>query len=150
MASKDKRAKAGEAAAQSNRLMQRLIEDEQLRSSLFSAYDAARGAYERLGNGTPAGKALLGDAKLQEEIQNAVEAIKEAAGSLREEPVKKAPARRRRGRPLLLLLVGAGLALALSEGLRSKVLDLLFGAEEQFDYSSTTEPAAEPAGVAGA
>ena len=36
------------------------------------------------------------------------------------------------------------LALALSEGLRSKVLDLLFGAEEEFDYSSTTMPA-EPA-----
>ena len=33
------------------------------------------------------------------------------------------------------------LALALSEGLRSKVLDLLFGAEEEFDYSSTTAPA---------
>ena len=32
-------------------------------------------------------------------------------------------------------------ALALSEGLRSKVLDMLFGAEEEFDYSSTTAPA---------
>jgi len=41
------------------------------------------------------------------------------------------------------LIVGTVLALALSEDLRSKVLDLLFGAEEEFDYSSTTMPAAE-------
>ncbi len=37
-----------------------------------------------------------------------------------------------------MLLVGAGLALALSEGLRKKVLDALFGAEEEFEYTSTT------------
>ena len=33
-----------------------------------------------------------------------------------------------------------GLALALSESLRSKVLDALFGSEEEFEYSSTTTP----------
>ena len=42
-------------------------------------------------------------------------------------------------------MVAGVLALALSEGLRSKVLDLLFGAEEEFDYSSTTMPARTPA-----
>lgn len=150
MASKDKRAKASQAAAQSNRYLQRLIDDEELRASLLSAYEAARSAYGRMTNGTPAAKALFEDSKLQAEIGSAVDALREAAESLREEPVK-APARRRRsGHPLLLLFAGAVLALALSEGLRAKVLDLLFGAEEEFDYSSTTEPAAEPAGVASA
>ena len=42
------------------------------------------------------------------------------------------------------MLVGAGLALALSEGLRKKVLDALFGAEEEFEYTSTTTPAPAP------
>jgi hypothetical protein len=42
---------------------------------------------------------------------------------------------------LLLLIVGAATALALSEGLRKKVLDALFGAEEEFEYTSTTTPA---------
>ena len=42
------------------------------------------------------------------------------------------------GRLLLVGLAGAGLALALSEGLRKKVLDRLFGAEEEFEYTSTT------------
>src|SRR3712207_6960774 len=37
--------------------------------------------------------------------------------------------------------VAGGLALALSEGLRKKVLDALFGAEEEFEYTSTTTPA---------
>ena len=44
---------------------------------------------------------------------------------------------------LVVALVGAGLALALSEGLRKKALDALFGAEEEFEYTATTTP--EPA-----
>ena len=54
------------------------------------------------------------------------------------------------GRSLLLVAVGSVLAVALSESLRSKLLDLLFGAEEEFDYSSTTTPETPaPAAVAG-
>jgi hypothetical protein len=52
-----------------------------------------------------------------------------------------APKRERKGgfgRLLLLGIVGGGLALAFSEGLRKKVLDALFGAEEEFEYTSTT------------
>lgn len=44
------------------------------------------------------------------------------------------------GRLLLLLLLGAILALALSEDLRAKTLDAVFGAEEEFEYTSATEP----------
>ena len=36
--------------------------------------------------------------------------------------------------------VGAGAAVAMSEDLRKRVLDLLFGAEEEFEYTSTTMP----------
>ena len=148
MASKDRLGDAAKAA-QSNPYVQRLIEDEELRGNLLSAYGAARSAYGRMTNGKPATKALMEDRKLQAELRSAIESLREASGSLREAP---APARRRRrggGRALLLLAVGAVLAVAVNEGLRSKVLDMLFGAEEQFDYSSTTAPATpEPAGVA--
>jgi hypothetical protein len=144
MAAKDRINKAGEAAraAQRNRYLQRLLEDEELRGSLLTAYGAARSAYGRVTNGTPATQALFEDKKLQKELKEAAEALRDASGSLRE-----APKRRRKGgfgRSLLLLGVAGVLAVALSEGLRSKVLDLLFGAEEEFDYSSTTAPA-EPA-----
>ncbi len=55
MAAKDRISKAGEAAraAQRNQYLQRLVEDEELRSSLLAAYGAARSAYGRMSNGKP-------------------------------------------------------------------------------------------------
>jgi hypothetical protein len=145
MAAKDRINKAGEAAraAQRNRYLQRLVEDEELRGTLLTAYGAARSAYGRMSNGKPATQALFEDRKLQRELKEAANALRDASSALREPPKR----RRRRGgigRSLLLLAVASALAMAVSEGLRSKVLDLLFGAEEEFDYSSTTAPA-EPA-----
>jgi len=139
MAAKDRIGKASEAV-RSGDYVKRLIEDEQLRENLLSAYAAARSAYGRMSNGKPAGKALLEDRKLQRELAEAANALKEASYSIRQPPAK----RKRKGglgRALLLVVVGAALALALSEQARSKLLDLLFGAEEEFDYSSTTMPA---------
>jgi hypothetical protein len=152
MAAKDRRSggsgfgKAGAAAraARGNRYIERLIEDEELRGTLLAAYGAARSAYGRMSNGKPATTALFEDRKLQKELREAAGALRDAANTLREPPRK---ARRRRGglgRKLLLLAIAGALALALSEELRGKVLDLLFGAEEEFEYSSTTAPA-EPA-----
>ena len=157
MSAKDKFSKAGDAtrAAQQSRYIQRLVEDEDLRSNLVSAYAAARSAYGRLSDGKPATEVLFEDRELQQEINNAVNALREATGSLREAP--KAPVRRKRGiaRSLVLLAVGSVAALALSEGLRSKLLDLLFGSEEEFDYSSSSanessSPANESAGATDA
>jgi len=146
MAAKDRIGKAGDAAraAQRNQYIQRILEDEELRGNLLAAYAAARSAYGRVSNGTPPAKAIFEDKKLQRELLEAANALKDASGALKEGPVKHR-ARRRGGlgRTLLLLTVGGVLAVALSEGLRSKVLDLLFGAEEEFDYSSTTMPAQE-------
>ena len=51
------------------------------------------------------------------------------------------------GRLLLLGVVGGAVALVVSEGLRKKVLDALFGAEEEFEYTSTTS-SPTPAGTA--
>ena len=145
MAAKDRFSQAGEAvrAAQRNRYLQRLLQDDELRGTLLTAYGAARNAYGRMTNGKPAAQALFEDRKLQRELKEAANALREASSALRSPP----PRRRRRGgigRTLLLVVVGAGLAIGLNEGLRSKVLDLLFGAEEEFDYSSTTAPS-EPA-----
>jgi hypothetical protein len=139
--------RAGEAAraARSNRYIERLIEDEELRGTLIAAYGAARSAYGRMSNGKPASKALFEDRKLQKELRDAADALRDAAHTLREPP-RKTRQRRRGGlgRKLLLLAIAGALALALSEDLRGKVLDMLFGAEEEFEYSSTTTPA-EPA-----
>ncbi|MHB1537053.1 MAG: hypothetical protein ACYCUM_02940 [Solirubrobacteraceae bacterium] len=140
MAAKDRMGKASEAAraAQRNRYVKRLVEDEDLRRNLLTAYGAARSAYSRLGNGKPAGRAIFEDKKLQRELSQAVQALRDASSSLHEQPK-----RRRKGglrRLVVISLLGGVLAIVFSESLRSKLLDLLFGAEEEFDYSSTTTP----------
>jgi hypothetical protein len=151
MAAKDSIGKASAAAraAQRNQYVKRLLEDEELRANLLAAYVAARSAYGRVGNGKPPTRALFEDRKLQRELLEAAVALREASNALKEPPRRR---RRRRGpgRALLFALLAAVLALALSEGLRSKVLDMLFGAEEEFDYSSTTMPVQEAPSSVGA
>ncbi len=143
MASK-RTAKVGDAAlaARSNPYVQRIIEDAELRENLREAYERSRSAYGRLSNGKGPTRALMEDKKLQKELRSAAAAIGAASIALREGPRRKK--RGGMGRKLMLLAVGAGLALALSEGLRKKVLDAMFGAEEEFDYTSTTTPAPAP------
>jgi hypothetical protein len=144
MASKKKRsaqAGAGAVAAgkavRDNPYVQRLVDDEELRENLRTAFESARKAYTRMSNGKGPVKALTEDKKTQKQLREAAASLSDAAKSLR----GAKPSRKRRRRSgLLLLLIGAGLALALSENLRSKVLDALFGSEEEFEYSSTTTP----------
>jgi hypothetical protein len=86
----------------------------------------------------------MDDKKLHKDLKEAAEALRGAGSALRSAPQKK----RRKGglgRKLLVLVVGAGAAVALSSDLRSKVLDALFGKEEEFDYTSTTSPASPAA-----
>lgn len=145
MAKKTKAAAAASAvtAARSNPYVQRVIEDDDLRDNVRVAFEAARDAYERLSNSKAATKVITEDKKFHKDLQTAAEALKDAGSSLREGPKRQ----RRRGgvaRKLFVLALAAGLAIALSADLRSKILDALFGAEEEFDYTSTTAPAATP------
>ncbi|MGH2837898.1 MAG: hypothetical protein ACRDJY_06065 [Thermoleophilaceae bacterium] len=143
MAAKRKAAQAGAGvfaasqAARSNPYVSQLIEDAELRDNLRTAYESARKAYGRI-NGKGPVKALTEDKKVQKELREAASSLRDAADTLRGSTKKR---KRRGGRKLLLVVVGAGLALALSEGLRKKLLDALFGAEEEFEYTSTTTPA---------
>jgi hypothetical protein len=142
MASKSSKAAQARAAAEgawANPYVRRVIEDAELRENVRTAIESARVAYGRLSNGKPAGKQLMEDKKLHKEMQKAAEALRDAGAALAEGPKK----RKRRGGigKLLLVAIGGGVvALAVSESLRNKVLDVLFGAEEEFDYTSTTSP----------
>jgi urease accessory protein UreF len=146
MAAKDIPGKVGEAELKA--YVKRILEDERLRGNLASAYGAAKSAYGRVTNGKSGTWDLLEDRDLQKELTNMAQSLREASGALREpsKSASKRPRRRRRRRSLMFLVVLGVLAIALNEDLRAKVLDLLFGAEEEFDYSSTTAPA-EPAPV---
>ena len=123
------------AAARENPYVQRLIEDEELRDSLRNAVEAARGAYSRAtGNGKGTVKAVTSDRKVQKDLRTAAESLRQASEQLRAPRKRK----RRLGRLILFAIVAAGIALILSEDARKTVLDALFGAEEEFEYSSTT------------
>jgi hypothetical protein len=153
MAAKRRSGKGTESAwaIQGDRYLQRLLEDEELRARLLGAYTSARSAYGRLSNGKGATHALFEDPKLQKELIDAAAALREATSSL-SEAAAPAPRRRtrRRRRALMLVVVGGALAVVLNSDLRKRLLDLMFGAEETFDYSSTTTPATPaPEPVAG-
>jgi hypothetical protein len=122
------------SAARSHPYVQRLIDDEALRDNLRDAYEAARHAYGRITkNGQPA-KRLMDDKKVQRDLRTAADSLREASEQLRGRRRRKG----RLGRVILLGAVGAGVALAFSEGARKAVMDALFGAEEEFEYTSTT------------
>ena len=137
-----------------NPYIQRLIEDGELRENISTAVDSSRSAYNALlSSGSPQ-KAVFEDDKLHGHVSSAASAIRDIATTLNDVPngkVKKTKPKKkglRLGRKLLLVLVAAGAALALSEPLRNKVLDALFGAEEEFQYTppaaTTSEPPASP------
>jgi hypothetical protein len=130
--------KAGDAAraATSNPYLRRLIEDEELRENIRVAFEAAKNAYQRVSNGRGPANTVVDDKKFHRDLRTAAESLRDASEQIRGK-------RRRRGgigRWVLLAIIAAGLVLVLSEEARNAVLDKLFGAEEEFEYTSTTTP----------
>ncbi|MCU0259257.1 MAG: hypothetical protein MUF56_09580 [Solirubrobacteraceae bacterium] len=114
-----------------NPYVQRATHDPAVRDNARVAYTAARQAIERAKGSDNVLNAIFDDEKLQAELRTVGQSVANARRGLIEPPRKK---KRRWGRLILLAGVGAVLAIALSEGLRNKVLDVLFGARR----SSTT------------
>jgi hypothetical protein len=137
--SKKSRAVSAAEAARNNPYVQRIAEDPELRNDIQEAVDIARRAYGRLSNGKPAAQALMKDKKLQKELKEAATSFRDVGAALQK------PAKRKRrkgaGRLIFVALVGGTMALVLNEGARGKVLDALFGKEEEFEYTSTTTAA---------
>lgn len=123
------------ATARENPYVGRLIEDEELRESLKKAFEAAKGAYGRATSNGSTVKAVTSDKKVQRDLKVAAENLRDASEAFRAPKKRK---KSRLGRLILLGLVGAAVALILSEDARKTVLDALFGAEEEFEYTSTT------------
>jgi hypothetical protein len=128
-----------------NPYIQRLLEDSELRDNVRTAVESGKSAANRLSSAKAPQRALIDDKKLQGELRAAFEAGRNAAMALSDAPKHSKPKKKKKkgglGRKLMILVIGAIIALAVSEGLRSKVLDALFGAEEEFQY---TPPAGTP------
>jgi hypothetical protein len=124
------------STARENPYVQRLIEDEELRDSLRNAFEAAKGAYSRATkNGHGPAKAVTSDKKVQKDLRSAAENLREASERLQAPKKKK---RSKLGRLILFGIVAGIVALVVSEDARKTVLDALFGAEEEFEYTSAS------------
>jgi hypothetical protein len=124
--------------------IQRVIQDAQLRANVRSAFDSTRSAYERLTNGKAPARALMEDKKLHRDLQHAVEALRDATTALSEGPKKDVRKGVGFGRKVMIGGLAFGLALAGSEKLRTKVLDTIFGKEEEFEYTPPPTTASTP------
>jgi hypothetical protein len=138
------RARDAVGTAADNPYLRRLMEDEDLRNSVRDAFDAARDAYDRLSSNGSVIDTAIDDKKVHRDLKDAAENLREASNRLRGKHSD-----RHWGRLLLIAVLGAALALALSEDLRKAVLDKLFGAEEEFEYTSTTTSSPTPAATEG-
>lgn len=142
MGASSRRTQATDSAKQlvSHPYVQRLIEDEELRDNIKAAFDAARNAYGRMSNGKGPATALMDDKKVQRDLRDAAESLRDASQQIRGKRQRK---RMGIGKWIVAGVLGAGIALAFSETARKTVLDALFGAEEEFEYTSTTTPERE-------
>lgn len=132
-------------------LARRLWDDDDLQSDLRSVAEGLKRVYDLVQDEGPV--ALLEDRKLQKQVRGTARDARSAAGALTTKP------KRKKGGlgGLALLLIGGVAAVVLVPSLREKALDLIFGPEEEFDYASTTTPAApaasspatDPAGASG-
>ena len=137
--------------AKSNPYIQRMIDDPKLRKNVSTAINSGKSAYARLGNGKVPARALLEDKTLHSDSGRALGAARDATVTLSQAQRKRTRRGMTFGRKLLLVGIGGGLALAGSETLRSKVLDVLFGAEEEFQYTppaNATAPSSTTVGAA--
>ena len=134
---KTQKARSAASSVSSNEYVRRLIEDEELRDSIRNAYDASRNAYGRIQKQKHPARAVLDDRKTQKELREAAETLRAASDRLRGKKEKNGSVL---GKLFVLAIVGAIAAVVLSEDVRKSVLDRLFGAEEEFEYTSTTAP----------
>jgi hypothetical protein len=121
--------------AKSNPYFRQLSSDPKLRKNVQTAVSSGKRAYGRLSNGKVPARALLEDKKLHSEVGKAFGAARDATLTLTKAQRKRTRKGLTFGRVLFVGAVGSGIAVATSEKLRSKVLDMLFGAEEEFQYT---------------
>ena len=119
----------------SNPYVNSLIEDPKLRKNVRTAINSGKSAYARVSNGKVPARALIEDKKLHSDVGRALTAARDATITLSRAQRRRVRRGLTAGRALVIAGIGGGVAIAGSEKLRSKVLDLLFGAEEEFQYT---------------
>ena len=119
---------------QSNPYVQSVINDAKLRKNVSTAVRSGKRAYGRVSDGkSPV--ALLEDKKLHAEMGRALGAARDATITLVRILGRKTRRRLSPKRVVVLATAGGAVIIAVNEKARSKLLDVLFGAEEEFQYT---------------
>lgn len=122
--------------AKENPYLNKIIEDKELRDNAVAALQSVKSAFDQAkatGFDNPA--ELVQDKKIKKQLKSAAETLKEtseeiqSAGKKKRHPLRKV---------IALAVIGGIVAIVVSEDARKAVLDTLFGAEEEFEYTSTT------------
>lgn len=114
----------------------RALHDDEIRSNVFRAWNAARKVYGELGGEGPLGAAskLSDKDSVREDLDTTVKSLSEAIVRMSGKQKKD-----RSSWSLFFLLAGALVVLfnpATGAGTRKWLKDHLFGSEEEFDYST--------------
>jgi hypothetical protein len=141
---------ASDRAEEATAYLKRLIDEAQLREAVAKLIDDGQSAIEDLpGKGRKATKQAKKAAKQQLKVatkkatKQQEKLVRKASGAVAEtKTLAKQKKPGLKGRLALLGVAGVG-ALAVSDTLRSKLLDLLFGAEEEFQYTPPEPPATD-------
>jgi hypothetical protein len=129
--------------AKENPYINKVIEDKELRENAVAALQSVKSAFDRAhekGLDNPA--EIIQDKKIKKQLKDAAETLKEtrdeiaSAGKKKRHPLRKL---------LAIAVIGAIVAMVVSEDARKAVLDALFGAEEEFEYTSNATTAASSA-----
>ena len=132
--------RVADAAAGARPYVERALRDKELRDNVRNAYTSARAVYDELASRrkvTDAATQLVGDKDLQDELRNAVDELRNAAGRV-QDVRRGSPEAARAGRNGLLLLVGIVLGLLLNPvtgpAVRRLLARKLFGSGNGFVY----------------
>jgi CHASE3 domain sensor protein len=126
--------------AKDNPYITKIIEDKELRENAVAALQSVKSAFDsarETGFDKPA--ELISDKSIKKDLKNAAETLKEtsdeiaSAGKKKRHPLRKL---------VVIGVIGAVVAIVASEDVRKTVLDTLFGAEEEFEYTSSTTASA--------
>lgn len=133
--------KVSEAAAQAkeNPYVHKIIEDKELRENAVAALQSIKSAFEEA-KGAESPADIIGDKKVQKKVKKAASQAKSAADDIASAGKKK---KRHPVRKLLFIAtIGAVVAVVVSEDARKALLDALFGAEEEFEYTTNATSSA--------
>lgn len=123
--------------AKENPYVHKVLEDKEFRENALAALQSVKAAFDEAkekGFDDPAG--LVQDKKIKKHIKSAADGITDTRSELLDAGKKK---KRKPLRKLLAIaVIGGVVAFVVSEDVRKSVLDALFGAEEEFEYTSST------------